>query len=79
MLDTPLAPWPCFTKEETEAVQRVLESNRVNYWTGEEGRTFEREFADFARAVARGFSNIASFLTDFDAIFLCKRTAADDE
>ncbi|WP_371349071.1 DegT/DnrJ/EryC1/StrS family aminotransferase [Ancylobacter sp. IITR112] len=30
------------------AVQRVLASNRVNYWTGEEGRAFEREFAAWA-------------------------------
>ena len=28
-----------------EAVQRVLLSNRVNYWTGEECRQFEKEFA----------------------------------
>jgi dTDP-4-amino-4,6-dideoxygalactose transaminase len=26
---------------------RVLRSNRINYWTGEEGRSFEREFADW--------------------------------
>ena len=49
MLDTPFAPWPCFTKEETEAVRRVLESNRVNYWTGGQGRDFEAEFAAFAK------------------------------
>ena len=47
MLDTPFPPWPCFTEEETEAVRRVLESNRVNYWTGGQGRDFEREFAAF--------------------------------
>lgn len=45
MLDTSFSPWPSFTSEEIEAVQRVLASNRVNYWTGEEGRHFEREFA----------------------------------
>jgi len=49
MLDTPFAPWPCFTEEETEAVRRVLESNRVNYWTGGQGRDFEKEFATFAK------------------------------
>ncbi|MFG6158411.1 DegT/DnrJ/EryC1/StrS family aminotransferase [Halomonas sp. 1390] len=42
------SPWPAFTKEEALAVQRVLLSNRVNYWTGNEGREFEREFARFA-------------------------------
>src|ERR1700692_925606 len=27
---------------------RVLHSGKVNYWTGEEGRQFEEEFAEFA-------------------------------
>lgn len=45
MLNTPFAPWPSFTPEEADAVQRVLLSNRVNYWTGTEGREFEEEFA----------------------------------
>ncbi|ASK33674.1 aminotransferase [Alcanivorax sp. N3-2A] len=48
MLNGPFPPWPSFTQEEADAVQRTLLSNRVNYWTGEEGRAFEREFADFA-------------------------------
>lgn len=52
MTGTPLSaafsPWPSVTPEEMEAVRRVLASNRVNYWTGEEGRLFEREFADWA-------------------------------
>ena len=41
------APWPCFTEEEQDAVARVIGSNRVNYWTGEEGRAFEKEFAQW--------------------------------
>jgi dTDP-4-amino-4,6-dideoxygalactose transaminase len=45
MLNTPFSPWPSFTAEEAEAVQRVLLSNKVNYWTGTECREFEREFA----------------------------------
>jgi len=48
MLNTPFSPWPSFTQEEADAVQRVLLSNKVNYWTGTEGRAFEREFANFA-------------------------------
>lgn len=48
MLETPFAPWPCYTEEEAEAVAAVLRSNRVNYWTGQECRSFEREFADWA-------------------------------
>lgn len=45
MLDTPFSPWPVFSAEEAQAVARVLASGRVNYWTGQECRTFEREFA----------------------------------
>src|ERR1700729_4352535 len=43
----PFAPWPCFESDEIEAVASVLKSGRINYWTGEEGRLFEREFAEF--------------------------------
>ena len=48
MLKTVFSPWPSFTQEEADAVQRVLLSNRVNYWTGSECREFETEFAAFA-------------------------------
>lgn len=48
MPSTDFAPWPCFSEEEIDAVTRVLRSNRVNYWTGQEGRQFETEFASFA-------------------------------
>jgi dTDP-4-amino-4,6-dideoxygalactose transaminase len=41
------SPWPSFTQEESYAVSRVLLSNKVNYWTGKEGREFETEFAQF--------------------------------
>lgn len=47
MLNTNFAPWPSFTAEEADAVQRVLLSNKVNYWTGTEGREFEQEFASY--------------------------------
>jgi len=40
-------PWPAFEEEEIEAAAAVLRSGRVNYWTGDEGRQFEREFAAF--------------------------------
>lgn len=48
MLTGPFPPWPNFSEEEADAVARVLRSNRVNYWTGTEGREFEKEFAAFA-------------------------------
>ena len=47
MLGTPFPPWPSFSSEEAEAVQKVLLSNKVNYWTGNECRLFEQEFANW--------------------------------
>ena len=38
-------PWPFFAEDEIEAVVEVLRSGKVNYWTGDEGRKFELEFA----------------------------------
>jgi dTDP-4-amino-4,6-dideoxygalactose transaminase len=46
MLELP--SWPFFTQEEAYKVSEVLLSNKVNYWTGTEGREFEKEFAKFA-------------------------------
>ncbi|MFW6077475.1 MAG: DegT/DnrJ/EryC1/StrS family aminotransferase, partial [Hyphomicrobiales bacterium] len=59
MLNTPFSPWPSFDHDDVEAVRRVLLSGRANYWTGEEGRAFEAEFARWTRcrhavAVANG-------------------------
>lgn len=48
MLNTPFSSWPSYTEEEAEAVKDVLLSNKVNYWTGQEGRSFEKEFAGWA-------------------------------
>lgn len=53
------SPWPYFETDEIEAAARVLRSGRVNYWTGNEGKQFEKEFASFvgtrfAVAVANG-------------------------
>ncbi|GGO19018.1 DegT/DnrJ/EryC1/StrS family aminotransferase [Deinococcus humi] len=44
-LDRTLAPWPVFETDEIEAVSEVLRSGKVNYWTGTEGREFEKEYA----------------------------------
>jgi hypothetical protein len=43
---TPFPTWPHFQEDEIEAAANVLKSGKVNYWTGDEGRQFEREFAD---------------------------------
>ncbi|MDI4635974.1 MULTISPECIES: DegT/DnrJ/EryC1/StrS family aminotransferase [Halomonadaceae] len=48
MLNSHFSPWPAFTDEEADTVRQVLLSNKVNYWTGNEGRLFESEFARFA-------------------------------
>ncbi len=42
------APWPSYSEEEASKVSEILLSNKVNYWTGDEGRSFEKEFAEFA-------------------------------
>ena len=59
MLNTPFSPWPSFTEEEADAARAVILSNRVNYWTGQECREFEKEFAtwcgaQYAIALANG-------------------------
>lgn len=50
MLNTKFSPWPSFTEEEAEAVKNTILSNKVNYWTGQECREFEKEFAAWADA-----------------------------
>lgn len=53
------ALWPNYAEDEIEAVSNVLKSGKVNYWTGEECRNFEKEFAlytgtEFAISLANG-------------------------
>ncbi|NHN78314.1 DegT/DnrJ/EryC1/StrS aminotransferase family protein [Azotobacter chroococcum] len=62
MPDSPFSPWPSFTEEEADAVRAVLLSNRVNYWTGEQCRAFEEEFAAWsgcAHAIALANGTVA--------------------
>lgn len=47
MLNTAFSPWPSFSAEEVDAVASVLASNRVNYWTGDRCREFEKQFAEW--------------------------------
>jgi len=42
-----MTSWPSYSQEEIEAVTRTLQSGKVNYWTGNECRSFESEFAQF--------------------------------
>ena len=55
----PFPQWPSFAEDEIAATARVLQSGKVNYWTGEECRLFEKEFAasvgvSYAVAVMNG-------------------------
>ena len=51
--------WPSFDQEQLSAVEAVLRSGKISYWTGNEGRAFEEEYAKslgvkHAVAVANG-------------------------
>ena len=84
MLNTKFSSWPSFTQEESSSVQRVLLSNKVNYWTGKECRKFEKEFSEFSDskyAVALGNGTLAldvAFkalnITDGDEVIVTSRT-----
>jgi dTDP-4-amino-4,6-dideoxygalactose transaminase len=59
VLNTPFSPWPSYSEEEARLVSKVILSNKVNYWTGNECREFEKEFAawcdtKYAVALANG-------------------------
>ena len=62
MLNTKFNSWPYFSEEEADAVKNVLLSNKVNYWTGNECREFEKEFAVWSNskyAIALGNGTLA--------------------
>tara|TARA_R100001369_G_scaffold29049_1_gene52141 strand:- start:109 stop:1311 length:1203 start_codon:yes stop_codon:yes gene_type:complete len=62
MINNQFSPWPSFTQIEADAVSQVLLSNKVNYWTGQECRQFETEFAEWADskyAIAMGNGTLA--------------------
>jgi hypothetical protein len=65
------AAWPYFAEEEIQAAMNVLRSGKVNYWTGDEGRRFEKEFAEFthckyAVALANGTVALEAALRALD-------------
>jgi len=47
-MNQPYPAWPHSAPDEIAAAVRVLESGKINYWTGDEGRQFEKEFAAVA-------------------------------
>ena len=42
-----LTGWPKFSEEAIKAVEDVLRSGKVNYWTGPKGMEFEKKFAEW--------------------------------
>ncbi len=80
----PFPGWPVFSPEEIEATAAVLRSGRVNYWTGNEGRAFEKEYAEYtgtryAIAVANGTNALEAALMALgigpgDEVILTSRT-----
>jgi len=62
MINTKFSSWPSFSLEEANSVRNVLLSNKVNYWTGNECREFEKEFAVWSNskyAIALGNGTLA--------------------
>jgi dTDP-4-amino-4,6-dideoxygalactose transaminase len=59
---SPFPSWPQFSADEVAAAESVLQSGKVNYWTGEEGRRFEQEYASqlgVKRAIAVANGTVA--------------------
>jgi dTDP-4-amino-4,6-dideoxygalactose transaminase len=48
VLNNKFSSWPSYTHKEADAVHDVVLSNKVNYWTGNECREFEKEFSKFS-------------------------------
>jgi dTDP-4-amino-4,6-dideoxygalactose transaminase len=78
------SPWPSFTCDEVTAVNKVLSSNKVNYWTGNECRKFEKEFAEYFNSkysvslsngtVAIDIALLALGVQDGDEVIVTSRT-----
>lgn len=54
-----LVGWPNINEEAIKAVEQVLRTNKINYWTGPRGMEFEKKFAEwqgsrYAVSVATG-------------------------
>ena len=60
--------WPNFDENAIGAVEQVLRSGKVNYWTGSKGMEFEKKFAEwqgskYAISVATGTAALHVGLT----------------
>jgi dTDP-4-amino-4,6-dideoxygalactose transaminase len=39
--------WPNYSSQEVNLVKKILQSNKVNYWTGQQCKLFEKEFSNY--------------------------------
>ncbi|MGI6209787.1 MAG: DegT/DnrJ/EryC1/StrS family aminotransferase [Anaerolineae bacterium] len=63
-----LPGWPQFSEEAIRAVEEVLRSGKVNYWTGRKGMEFEKAYAQwqgskYAIAVSNGTAALHTALS----------------
>ena len=72
-----IAPWPVFEPDELRAVEDVLRSGRVNYWTGTACRDFEAAWSR-AHAGVRSLSMANGSLT-MDAALRALEIGPGDE
>ncbi|MGQ9575335.1 MAG: DegT/DnrJ/EryC1/StrS family aminotransferase [Thermoguttaceae bacterium] len=61
-----LPGWPQFAEEGIQAVEQVLRSGKVNYWTGPKGMEFEKKFAEW-----QGSKYAVSVATGTAALHVC--------
>ncbi len=61
-----LPGWPQFDEKAIRAVEEVLRSGKVNYWTGPKGMEFERRFAEW-----QGSKYAVSVATGTAALHVC--------
>lgn len=60
--------WPIYTQEEIQSVVNVMHSGKVNYWTGDQGKRFEKEYAEYL-----GVSHTIAVANGTNALELCLR------
>lgn len=54
-----ISSWPSFTEKDIATTSKILKSGKVNYWTGSECKSFEKEFSalfktNYSIALANG-------------------------
>jgi dTDP-4-amino-4,6-dideoxygalactose transaminase len=73
----PFPSWPVFDEEQIGCAAAILRSGKVNYWTGEECRFFEREYA-FSVGKKYGVALANGTLALELALLLCDLNPGDE-